>query len=107
MSALRSTIGPLLRGVAAALVLAALAGAPARATITIVNMDGANEGFNDPTPAAPVGGNPGTTVGQQRLNDFQHAAAMWDAILGSSVEIRIEASFDPLFCSSLTAVLGG
>ena len=108
MRALRSAIGPpLLRGVAAALVLGAMAGAPARATITIVNMDGANEGFNDPTPAAPVGGNSGTTVGQQRLNDFQHAAAIWDAILGSSVEIKIEASFDPLFCTSLTAVLGG
>ncbi len=25
------------------------------------------KGFNDPTPAAPVGGNPGTTLGQQRL----------------------------------------
>src|SRR5262249_60190992 len=29
------------------------------ATITIINNDGAGEGFNDPTPAAPVGGNPG------------------------------------------------
>ena len=37
-----------------------LATAPAwgNATITILNADGANEGFNDPTPAAPVGGNP-------------------------------------------------
>jgi hypothetical protein len=31
----------------------------ATATIIIVNNDGAGEGFNDPTPAAPVGGNPG------------------------------------------------
>ena len=37
------------------------------ATITIVNMNAPGVGFNDPTPAAPVGGNPGTTVGQQRL----------------------------------------
>src|SRR5262249_37091183 len=66
VSALRSAIGPrLVRGLAAGFVLAALASAPARATITIVNMDGPNEGFNDPTPAAPVGGNSGTTVGQQ------------------------------------------
>src|SRR2546422_4244468 len=28
------------------------------ATITIVNLDGPGEGFNDPTPVAPVGGNP-------------------------------------------------
>ena len=40
------------------------------ATITVVNMDGAGEGFNDPTPVAPVGGNPGTTLGAQRLKDL-------------------------------------
>ena len=28
-------------------------------------------GFNDPTPVAPVGGNPGTTLGQQRFNVYQ------------------------------------
>ena len=37
------------------------------ATINIDNVDGPNEGFNDPTPVAPEGGNPGTTRGQQRL----------------------------------------
>ena len=78
----------------------------AGATITIVNMDGPNEGFNDPTPAAPVGGNPGTTVGQQRLNVFNEAALIWDAILGSPVTITIQASFDPLFCTATSAVLG-
>ena len=30
----------------------------AGAKITIVNNDGPGEGFNDPTPVAPVGGNP-------------------------------------------------
>ena len=40
------------------------------ATITIQNNDAAGTGFNDNTPAAPVGGNAGTTVGQQRLNAF-------------------------------------
>ena len=34
----------------------------AAATITIVNVNGPGVGFNDPTPATPVGGNPGTTV---------------------------------------------
>jgi len=66
------------------------------ATITIINVDGPNEGFNDPTPAAPVGGNPGTTVGQQRLNVFQFAADVWGANLDSNVEIIVVASFDPL-----------
>lgn len=76
------------------------------ATITIVNVDGAGEGFNDPTPVAPVGGNTGTTRGQQRLIAFQFAADVWGAALPSAVEIRVTASFDPLSCTATTAVLG-
>lgn len=86
-------------------VLLMATGAPA-ATITIVNGDSAGEGFNDTTPAAPVGGNPGTTIGQQRLNLFQHAADIWGGLLDSNVEIRIESSFDPLSCDASGAVLG-
>ncbi len=91
-----------------ALVLACLClGASAQAaTITIVNNDGVGEGFNDPTPAAPVGGNPGTTVGQQRLNVFQQAASVWGAILPSDVEIRVNAQFNPLSCTATSGVLG-
>src|SRR5438093_8524133 len=44
------------------------------ATITVINNDGPGEGLNDPTPVAPVGGNTGTTRGQQRLIAFQRAA---------------------------------
>jgi len=40
------------------------------ATIAIVNGDPAGVGFNDPTSAAPVGGNLGTTLGQQRMIAF-------------------------------------
>ena len=89
--------------VLAALLLAAASPAAA-ATITIVNVDGPNEGFNDPTPVAPVGGNPGTTRGQQRLNVFERAAQIWGAILPSAVEIRVESKFDPLFCSTTSGV---
>ncbi len=91
------------------LALAALAALPHRgaaATITIVNADTSGEGFNDPTAAAPVGGNPGTTIGQQRLNVFQHAADVWGAILPSTIQIRVLASFDPLSCNATSAVLG-
>src|SRR5258705_3025477 len=97
-----------MRALKAALLVALLFAAPrsARAAITIVNLDGAGEGFNDPTAAAPVGGNPGTTIGQQRLNAFNKAAQIWDAILGSPVNITIEASFDPLSCNATTAALG-
>jgi hypothetical protein len=76
------------------------------ANIVIVNMDGPSEGFNDPTPATPVGGNPGTTVGEQRLNVFNEAAAIWGALLPSAVTIRVEARFNPQTCTPSSAVLG-
>ncbi len=78
------------------------------ATITIVNLDGPGEGLNDSTPVAPVGGNPGITLGAQRLNAFQAAADLWGARLESSVEIRVGAHFDPLLpCSNTSGILGG
>lgn len=76
------------------------------ASIVIVNADGPGEGFNDPTPVEPVGGNAGTTLGQQRLNAFQYAASLWGAKLDSAVPIRVLATFDPLACSATSAVLG-
>ena len=66
------------------------------AQIIIVNINAPGVGFNDPTPAAPVGGNTGTTLGQQRLIAFQHAADIWGARLDSNVPIRIRAQFVPL-----------
>ena len=80
-------------------VIATLLAAPAplkAAVITIINQDDPGEGFNETTPATPVGGNPGTTIGEQRLNVFNEAAARWGALLQSSVEIRVQAKFDPL-----------
>ena len=76
------------------------------ATIVINNIDGAGEGFNDPTPAAPVGGNPGTTVGAQRLYIFQYAANIWGALLPSVPVITINSAFNPLTCTATSAVLG-
>jgi hypothetical protein len=96
-----------LRTLAATALAACLAGAAhAAATITIINMDGPGEGFNDPTAAVPVGGNPGVTIGQQRLNCFQQAANIWGAILTSSVTIQVQAAFNPLSCTATSAVLG-
>lgn len=76
------------------------------ATIVINNANAPGVGFNEATPAAPVGGNPGTTLGQQRLNAFTHAANIWGAKLTSSVTIVINAQFTPLTCTALSAVLG-
>src|SRR4026207_2315711 len=53
-------------------------------------------GNTDPTPAAPVGGNTGTTLGQQRLIAFQHAVDIWSQRLDSTVPIFINAQFPPL-----------
>jgi hypothetical protein len=77
----------------------------AGAVITIVNSDSAGSGLNDTTPATPIGGNPGTTLGQQRLNAAQRAADIWAGILDSPIEIRIQVRFAALTCSSTSAVL--
>jgi len=89
-----------------ALLVALVLGDAGAATISIVNNDGAGEGFNDPTPRSPVGDNPGTTLGEQRLYVFQHAASIWGGVLASGVEILVRAQFNPLTCTSSSAVLG-
>ena len=105
----RPAAGTLARLAAVAILLVASLGAISAvraATIVIVNENAPGVGFNDPTPAEPVGGNPGTTLGEQRLIAFQHAADLWGATLDSDVPIRIGASFVPLSCNITSAVLG-
>ena len=102
-------IGRRTRGAAFGAVLFATVAAPllaGGAKITIINNNAAGIGFNDPTPATPVGGNAGTTVGQQRLIAFQTAADMWALLLDTPVEIRIQASFTALSCDANSATLG-
>lgn len=89
-----------------AAVLCAASGAADAATVVIRNMDGPGEGFNDPTPVTPVGGNPGVTLGQQRLMAFTYAADRVAGGLGSPVTIVVEARFDPLACGASGATLG-
>jgi PA domain-containing protein len=84
----------------------ALAQSPTQGHILIINGNLPNVGFNDPTPVAPVGGNTGTTLGQQRLLAFQHAADLWDAELDTNVDVKILATFEPLTCTATGAVLG-
>src|SRR5438034_1130644 len=68
---------------------------------------GPGEGFNDPTPMAPEGGNPGTTLGALRLNVFNSAANVWGLYLDSHVPINVKAQFNPLSpCSTSGGVLG-
>ena len=83
------------------------AGAASAAEIRIVNQDeGTQKGLDDPTLATPVGGNPGTTRGQQALIVFQFAADLWGAVLKSDVPIINNATFKDLDCTATTGVLG-
>ena len=86
--------------------LTLLAGTAFGADLIIVNGDPPGVGFNDPTPAAPTGGNPGTTVGAQALNVFQRAAGIWGQKLVSKQPILVIAFFTPLPCTATSGVLG-
>lgn len=91
---------------ALALALGFAAAAFPAATVQVFNGDPPGQGFNDPTPAAPVGGNPGTTIGAQRQIAFQSAANQWGQTLTSTQIIRVLASIQPLPCNATSAVLG-
>ena len=74
-------------------------------TITIVNLDGSGEGFNDtsaPDSDSTAGGNSGmprgalvATLGGQRQIAAQFAADIWADLLSSNVPILIDAKFVP------------
>lgn len=95
-----------LLGIAASVVLFMSSSAFGAATIVILNNDAAGVGFNDTTPVAPVGGNNGTTLGQQRLIAFQAAADIWGLTLISAPTITIRAQWTALSCDANSAVLG-
>ena len=76
------------------------------AKVVLVNMDKPGVGLNDRTPAAPVNGNKGATVGEQRRIAVQYALDIWGAALDSSVDIRVQVKFEPLPCSERFGVAG-
>lgn len=81
---------------AAVVLCAAAPCAFAQGKIIVVNGNLPGVGFNDTTPAAPIGGNTGTTMGEQRMNVFLHAADLWTAVLNPKVDIYVWARFVPL-----------
>ncbi|SEL83782.1 PA domain-containing protein [Roseateles sp. YR242] len=88
--------------------LAALcaAGATQAATIVVTSRDPAGVGFNDTTPVAPVGGNPGTTLGEQRRYVYRYVADIWETQLDSDVTITVNAAWEALTCTASSATLG-
>jgi hypothetical protein len=99
------TIRPL--GLLALIAVLCVPMAASAATIALVNLDGPGEGFNDTTPFAALGGNSATTLGQARLNAFQHAANIVGGTVTSGVTIRVGINMDPMGGSSNSATLGG
>lgn len=90
----------------AAFVATCLAIPAANAAIIPVNEDPSGTGLNDPTARAPEGGNPGTTVGEQRRIVYQFAADQWSSVLTTNVDVKVAASFGALTCDAGSAVLG-
>lgn len=77
------------------------------AKLTLINGDiGTSVGLDDPTAAAPVGGNPGVSIGEQRRIVYQYAMDAWGAVLQSDVEIKVDATFARLNCTATGGTLG-
>ena len=76
------------------------------ATIVITSRDPAGVGFNDPTPVAPVGGNTGTTLGEQRRIVYRYVADIWEKAIDSPVPITVSAGWEALTCTPTAATLG-
>ena len=99
----------LMRGWLPAMVLA-IAATPVdaeAARLVLRNRDaGTGQGLDDATAVAPVGGNPGRTLGEQRRIVYQHAMDLWGALLRSNVDIVVDASFARLRCPANSGVLG-
>ena len=88
------------------LIAACLVAPVAHAAVIPVNQDPDGSGLNDPTARAPEGGNPGTTVGDQRKIVYQFAASLWGSALTTDVDVKVGASFSALTCDAGSAVLG-
>jgi hypothetical protein len=77
------------------------------AQLVLLNGDaGTGTGLDDPTPVAPVGLNPGTTLGQQRQIVYRFAMDLWGSVLKSDVPIKVGATFQRLTCTPTGATLG-
>lgn len=90
----------------ALLVALTLAASASAANIVVLSDDPAGTGLFDTTPVAPVGGNPGTTLGAQRAFVYLLAAERWGATIESDVTIFVLARFRPLGCTPTAGTLG-
>ncbi|MEM9079232.1 MAG: PA domain-containing protein [Verrucomicrobiota bacterium] len=63
--------------------------------------DGAGEGFNATDARAPVGGNAGTTLGEQRRIALEAAVDKWEEFVEPNGPVVIEADFEVLSAGTL------
>jgi len=68
-------------------------------------MQAEGSAFRDTTPVKPVGGNTGTTLGEQRRIAVQAALDIWGKSLESNVPIVAHVTFEALGCGANSAVL--
>jgi len=71
---------------------------PGTTSFDLIILDAPGEGFNDPTAVAPVGANPGVTLGQQRINTMNFILDTWGALLGNQETVRVGVSTEDFFC---------
>ncbi len=84
-----------------------VASLPADATLFDIDYsEPSGLGFNSDEPAQPVGGNPGTTLGEQRRVVLELVAQIWGNIVLGPQVIRIRAVYPSLTCNASSAVLG-
>src|SRR5258707_996088 len=89
------------------LMVSLVASSSAMGSVSIViQVDPSDTGFNNNTPVNPVGGNNGTTLGQQRLIAFQFAAGIWGSTLNGGPPITVNAKWTGMTCTATSAVLG-
>jgi hypothetical protein len=86
--------------------LAGLAPASAFARAIVLIQIEEGDALSDKTPVAPLGGNTGTTLGEQRKLALDYAASVWAERLDSDVPITVGVTFAPLPCSGAASVLG-
>jgi PA domain len=95
----------LMKTLVAGLVGCCIVGTASAANMVLNNVDAPGIGFNDPTPAAPVGGNAGTSIGAQRLIAYKRALELWGKTLASDVTIVVQGSFARLSCTANSGTL--
>ncbi|MCB1007736.1 MAG: hypothetical protein KDB94_02455 [Acidobacteria bacterium] len=73
---------------------------PGTTEFEVIVLDGPNEGFNDPTPFTPIGGNPATTLGDARRELFNAVLNAWGQLLDNDETVRVAVLTDDLFCNA-------